>query len=541
MSTSHLESPRKILELGTGTTASAWLGSSGLVAFLTSRPARIAVTPVTATSGEAIDLPRITAQEVALLSKDVALVRDKEGTVWSVPLGDPYRVREIVRDMRTLLPRPSGEGAFAISDEGKVLTLSLGRGEVGARPVEVPGRVRAGDAGDGVTYLLAEGEQGGQLRVYPGTTPERGPSARVTLPAEAAEFDQVRGGRVYCAVFKRGGTGLCLVIRDGARAEASLVTLEAPIADAVVTETSVVVAFANGKLALYDAASLATPSEGPRAPVSTTAAGGKGRPRVLLATTTKGATSIWIGTAEGEVLRAAVVEAAAAPEPPAAEPAAPVVQGPSTEEVEALRKEVASLRGALAEKGRDVETVKTLLDERHREVETVKTLLGERDREVATVKTLLDEKGREVDGLKVLLDEKGREVDGLKSLLDEKGREVDGLKSLLDEKGREVDGLKSLLDEKGREVDGRLKSLLDEKGREVDGLKALLDEKGRELERVQGGLETSKRDLARALEDLREERAKYEQSLGKRLDGVLPERVRSGVDFVVSLVENRRR
>ena len=54
-------------------------------------------------------------------------------------------------------------------------------------------------------------------------------------------------------------------------------------------------------------------------------------------------------------------------------------------------------------------------------------------------------------------------------------------------------------------------------------------------------LATTKRDLANALDALREERALFERSLGKRIDGLLPERVRGGVDFVVSLLENRRR
>ncbi|MDI1446844.1 hypothetical protein [Polyangium sp. 6x1] len=498
MSTSHLESPRKILDLGAGAAACAWLGGPGLVAFLTSRPARVAVTPVAATSGDALDLPRITAQEVALLSKDVALVRDKEGTVWSVPLADPYRVREVVRDMRTLLARPSGEGTLAISDEGKVLSLALGRGEVGARPVEIPGRVRAGDAGDGVTYLLAEGERGGQLRVYPGTAPERGPSARVALPVEAAEFDQVRGGRVYCVVYKRGGAGLCVVTRDGASAEASLVTLEASIADVAVTDTSVIVAFANGKLALYDAAALAAPSDGPKAPVSTTATGGKGRPRVLLVTATKGATSLWIGTAEGEVMRAAVVEVAAAPEPPKAEPAAPVVQGASNEEVEALRKEIESLRGALGAKAGEVARVQTELDARGGEVARVKGELDAKAGEVARVQTELDARAGELARVQTELDARAGEL-------------------------------------------ARVRGELDAKAGELARVHTELDAKAGEVARVQTALEIVERDLARTREELREERARFEQSLGKRIDGVLPERVRSGVEFVVSLVENRRR
>ncbi|MDI1436183.1 hypothetical protein [Polyangium sorediatum] len=512
MSTSHLDSPRKILDLGAGASACAWLGGPGLVAFLTSRPARMAVTPVAATSGDAIDLPRITAQEVALLSKDVALVRDKEGTVWSVPLADPYRVREIVRDMRMLLARPSGEGALAISDEGKVLTLSLGRGEVGARPVEVPGRMRAGDVGDGVTYLLAEGEGGGQLRVYPGTAPERGPSARVTLPAEAAEFDQVRGGRVSCVVYKRGSAGLCVVMRDGERAEASLVTLDAPIADVAVTDTSVIVAFASGKLALYEAASLAAPSEGPKVPVSTTAAGGKGRPRVLLVTTTKGATSVWIGTTEGEVMRAAVVEVAAAPEPPAAEPAAAVVEGPSKEEIEALRKEVASLQGALSEKERETEVAKGEVEAGRREHEAARGALEAERREHESVRGALEAERREHESLRRVLEAERREHESVRGALEAERREH-----------------------------ASLRRVLEAERREHESARGALEAERREHEAVKGALEAAKQELARALDELREERAKFEHSLGKRIDGVLPERVRGGLDFVVSLVENRRR
>ncbi|HVK69108.1 MAG TPA: hypothetical protein VM694_31840, partial [Polyangium sp.] len=301
----------------------------------------------------------------------------------------------------------------------------------------------------------------------------------------------------YCVVYKRGGAGLCVVTRDGARAEASLVTLDAPIADVAVTDTSVVVAFTSGKLALYEAASLAAP-EGPKAPVSTTVAGGKGRPRVLLATTTKGATSIWIGTAEGEVMRAAVVEVAAAPEPPAAEPAAPVVEGPSREEVDVLRKEIASLRGALEGKSRELETVR-----------------GE-----------LDVKARELEHARGELDGKVRELQVVKGDLDGKSRELAVVRGELDEKTRDL--------ATGRaELGGKIRELTAE-NRELDG-------KVRELQNEHRDLTNAKSDLARALEDLREERAKFEHSLGKRIDGVLPERARSGIDFVVSLVENRRR
>ncbi|MRG91448.1 hypothetical protein [Polyangium spumosum] len=499
MSTSQLGSPRKIVDLGAGITACAWLGSQGLVAFLTSRPARLVVAPVGATSGEPIDLPRITAQEVALLSKDVALVRDKEGTVWSVPIADPYRVREVVRDMRTLLPRPSGEGALAISDDGKLITLTLGRGEVSARPAEVSGQIRAAHVGPGVTYLLAEGEQGGQLRVIPGTALERIPSARVSLPAEASAFDQVRGGGAFGVVFKRGEASLCVVTQGGERAEAALVTLEGPIADVTVTETSVVVAFASGKLALYEAATLVAPGEGPKEPASTVAAGGKGRPRVLLATTTKGATSIWVGTAEGEVLRAAVEEVeVAAPEPAKVEVVAPLVQGASNEEIEAFRKEIASLKGELGEKARELQTVKGELDGKARESQTAKAELVE----------------------------KVRELEVVKSELAGKARELEVVKSELAGKAHELSAVRAELSQQTHEFQNQTREL---------------DSKARELEAAHHELTQAKRDRTNALDELREERERSEQSLGKRIDALLPERARGGVDFVVSLVESRLR
>lgn len=498
MSTPQLGSPRKIVDLGAGVTACAWLGSQGLVAFLTSRPARLVVAPVGATSGEPIDLPRITAQEVALLSKDVALVRDKEGTVWSVPIADPYRVREVVRDMRTLLPRPSGEGALAISDDGKLITLTLGRGEVSARPAEVPGQIRAAHAGPGVTYLLAEGEQGGQLRVVPGAALERIPSARVTLPAAASAFDQVRGGGAFGVVFKRGEASLCVVTQGGGHAEAALVTLEGPIADVTVTETSVVVAFTSGKLALYEAANLAAPGEGAKEPASTVAAGGKGRPRVLLAATTKGATSIWVGTAEGEVLRAAVEEIVAAPEPAKVEVVAPLVQAAPNEEIEAFRKEIAALKGELGDKARELQTVKGELDAKARAFETAKAELVEKVHELEVVKSELAGKAHELEVVKGELAGKAREVDAVRAELSQRKHEFQS---------------------ETRE----------------------LDSKARELEATRHELGQAKRDLTNALEDLREERARSEGSLGKRIDALLPERARGGVDFVVSLVESRLR
>ena len=350
---SHLESPRKIFDLGNGIAACACLTNPGIVALMTSRPARIAIEPGASTGGDPIELPRIAAQDIALLSKEFALVLDKEGTVWSVPFSEPTRVREIVRDMRAICARPAGDSAFAISEDNKVFVLLLGRGEVGARPVDVPGRTRALHVSDGGTSLVAEGDEGGQLRFYAGTTLDRAPNSRVTLPQQAADFDQVRGGRVLSVMFKRGGTSLCVVIREETRAEAKMIGLASALTDVAVTDASIVVAMVDGTLALYDVATLVAASEGFVAPTQSEAVRGTGRPRVVLATTIKGTTSIWVGTSAGEVMRASWVEDAAPAKASKEDKETKetkedvVVAPPASSEVATLRQEAEEIRRAL--------------------------------------------------------------------------------------------------------------------------------------------------------------------------------------------------
>ncbi len=62
------------------------------------------------------------------------------------------------------------------------------------------GTLRGCDVGESVTYVVFDGDGGGQFRIHPGATPELGTSAKTSLPSEARELDLVRGGQ---ALFRR--------------------------------------------------------------------------------------------------------------------------------------------------------------------------------------------------------------------------------------------------------------------------------------------------------------------------------------------------
>ena len=342
-----IETPRKVNDLGASIAAGALLLSPGLVGMLTGRPARIALQPLDGTAGTAVDLSIESAQEIALLSKDAAVVLAGGGALWSLlDLRGTVKVRQIAQDARALHARPQGESALAIGTDGQAMALTLSRTEVGVRTLSVRGALRACDVGDQVTYALLDGEGGGQLRVHPGATPELGTSARATLPDAALGLDRVRGGQLLSAVYKRNDERVCLV-QGGSKLEARLVRLDAKPADVAVLDGCLLVAFVDGRLALYDPDALARAGDGPLEPTSVVPLGGQGRPRVLLATAGKGAPALWIGTTTGEVVRAALVqrEVEAASSRPAATsapatmpvPASAPPSGPSPAETIAAR------------------------------------------------------------------------------------------------------------------------------------------------------------------------------------------------------------
>jgi hypothetical protein len=366
------ESPRKLRDdLGAGVCAGALLQGHGLAALVTNPKTRLLIQPLSGAGGTVIDVALEAVQEIAFLSKDVAVALDGDHILWALSdLGATVKAQKVARDVRALCARPSGESALALRIDGKVVSLTLNRGAVAARAFGLRGMLRACDVGEHVTYAVLDGKAGGQFRIHPGATPELGIEARVALPEGAARLDRVRGGQALSAVFKRGEATVC-VVRGPSKLAVKLVELEAKPVDVAVLGGNLLVAFADGRLALYDREALDRAGDTPLAATSVVVSGGKGKPQVIFAVVTKAGPALWIGTSAGEVLSAALVannepaevsvkarknSAARANDAPAKEskvsphssafsPAALAVDAALAAERDALRAELAQAKG----------------------------------------------------------------------------------------------------------------------------------------------------------------------------------------------------
>jgi hypothetical protein len=308
-----LSSPRRVTDLGAEVRSSCALTQANLLAVLATDPVRLAIQPLGGQTGKIINLSLGTAEQVALLSKDAAVVRSGDDAVWAVvDLAHRPRLDQVGRDMRALCARPAGESALGLGWDGTATAFTMNRNEVNARPFPLRGTVRACDVSASDTFVVVDAAgSGGELRVHPGPTPEPGAAARATLPQEAAKLDRVRGGKNLSVVYRSGQPRLCIVTQSGGKLAAKMITTDAPAICADVAETSLFVAFADGRVGLYDRDVIAQAGEAPVVATSTLSVGSRGELRAMLLTA-KASPSMWVGTSSGEVLEVTVVRKSAA-------------------------------------------------------------------------------------------------------------------------------------------------------------------------------------------------------------------------------------
>src|SRR5688572_25796180 len=183
-----LSAPRNVLDLGAEVRDACSLASPAIVAVLTTDPVRLAMHPAGGGTGKISDLSLGGADDLALLSRDVAVVRSGDD-VWALlDVTHTARPEQIVRDAKALVHRPSGETALTFGWDGSATALTLGKNEVVTRPFALRGEVRCCDLGDVEAYVVVDGGAG-ELRVHPGATPEPGPTVRAALPAAAQRLD----------------------------------------------------------------------------------------------------------------------------------------------------------------------------------------------------------------------------------------------------------------------------------------------------------------------------------------------------------------
>jgi hypothetical protein len=303
-----LSAPRKHNDIGAEVRAGAVLLNPGLVAKVSTGPVRLAVTPFGGTGGKITNVSLEGADGVALLSRDVALVRGSDDSVWALlDITHTPKMDQVGRDVRSLCMRPSGESALALGWDGSATSLKLNRFEVDARQFALRGAIRAADLTETETYAVVDGPDGGQLRIHMGATPEPAATGRVSLPSQAASFDRVKGGQRLTAIYKKGSRIVCLVTGGPARLTVKLVELDSEPNDVAVHETSLVAVFPDGSAVLYDADAIAAAGDsGPMAAKHSLSLGARGEPRTALLPT-KGSPTLWVGTAAGEVVSVSVL------------------------------------------------------------------------------------------------------------------------------------------------------------------------------------------------------------------------------------------
>src|SRR5690606_23792621 len=137
-----ISAPRPLNSVDAELRASAAISSPGLVAMVSADPVRLAIQPTSGTA-KVVNAALGSADEIALLSREVAVVRSGDD-VWAlVGLSHQPKLEQVARDVRQLAASPTGEAALCLSWDGRATALTLGNNEVDARTFVLRGDVRA--------------------------------------------------------------------------------------------------------------------------------------------------------------------------------------------------------------------------------------------------------------------------------------------------------------------------------------------------------------------------------------------------------------
>ncbi|MEJ7730942.1 MAG: hypothetical protein WKG00_17205 [Polyangiaceae bacterium] len=176
-----LSSPRAQLDVGAEIRAAATLATPTVVAMVSSDPVRIGLVPASG-SGKVCATQLGSAEAVALLGKDVALVQ-RGDEVWSLSdITHTARPEQVARDVRSLHGRPGGDSALVLGWDGSATQITWGKDEASTRTFALRGDVRALCLDAMETFVVVAGGAGGELRFHPGATPEPGASGRCPSP-----------------------------------------------------------------------------------------------------------------------------------------------------------------------------------------------------------------------------------------------------------------------------------------------------------------------------------------------------------------------
>jgi hypothetical protein len=296
-----LSAPRRVESLDAEVCGAAAFDGAGLVAMVSSSPARCGFVPIASGTNKVINLSLDRGDDIAFLSRDVAVVRS-DGDLWAViDIHHRAKFERVATNVRALRGRSTGERALALTWEGHAYEATMSGYEVSARSFALRGTVKLIDVGTTDTFVVVEVPGGLELRMHPGATPEPGANGRAPLPSEASKLDQLKGGIALSVLYKRGSSEACIVSQTGGRLQAKMIDVGAPIACAATSDTSLVVAFEDGRAALFTGDNLKADDSSLTA-THALSLGARGEPTTMLITS-KGSAVVWVGTSSGEIIR----------------------------------------------------------------------------------------------------------------------------------------------------------------------------------------------------------------------------------------------
>lgn len=246
----------------------------------------------------------------ALIDQRVAVVKSGDELWALLDVQHKPKIDPVTRSIRALAHNPRGGSALGLSWDGSGVELKLEGAEVVVRSFELRGKLRAVWLDGMSCHVVADGEgQGGRYRQHPGATPEAGTQIRCDLPLPSAKMSECAGGPQLLALYAKGKSEICVVRKVGAAAlEAKVLGMGQGVRSVAVLETSMFVLGEDGVVRLYDGGTLERARDGAQtAALFELSLSAYGAPS-LLASTTRGGNRLWIGTKDGEVLRADAVK-----------------------------------------------------------------------------------------------------------------------------------------------------------------------------------------------------------------------------------------
>src|SRR3954470_3928323 len=102
-----ISAPKKHQDLGAEIRSAAYLSNPGFVAMLSTAPVRLAIVPTSGSGGKVTNVSLDGAESAALLSRDVAVVRASDDSVWALlDITHTPKMDQVARDVRALCMRP---------------------------------------------------------------------------------------------------------------------------------------------------------------------------------------------------------------------------------------------------------------------------------------------------------------------------------------------------------------------------------------------------------------------------------------------------